>query len=121
MLIESGHTAGPEIHILTGAGIKSLRLLETRGLVYSLEMNMGAAQIEELHSTIAPGRDAVILNVGNPQCAVFVPDFDFDFDWRTLGAQLERHPGFPARTERFLRPRAGPPYFGCPLFRAGRG
>jgi diaminopimelate epimerase len=96
VLIESGHTAGPEIHILTGAGIKALRLLETHGLVYSLEMNMGAAQIEELHSSVAPGRDTVILNVGNPQCAVFVPDFDFD--WRTLGAQLERHPRFPART-----------------------
>jgi diaminopimelate epimerase len=38
----------------------------------------------------------VILNVGNPQCAVVVPDFDFD--WRTLGAQLERHPRFPDRT-----------------------
>jgi diaminopimelate epimerase len=59
-------------------------------------MNMGAAQVEELHSTIVPGRETVILNVGNPQCAVFVPDFDFD--WRLLGAQLERHPRFPNRT-----------------------
>ena len=41
-------------------------------------------------------RDAVILNVGNPQLAVLVADFDFD--WRTLGAQMERHPHFPNRT-----------------------
>jgi diaminopimelate epimerase len=96
VLIESGHAAGPEIRILTGSGIKNIRLLETCGPIYSLEMNMGAAQIEELHSGIVPSHDAVILNVGNPQCAVFVPGFDFD--WRTLGAQLERHPRFPART-----------------------
>jgi diaminopimelate epimerase len=38
----------------------------------------------------------VILNVGNPQCAVFA--HDFDFDWKTLGADLERHPRFPNRT-----------------------
>jgi diaminopimelate epimerase len=59
-------------------------------------MNMGQAHIGELHSALIPGRQAVILNVGNPQCAVFVPDFDFD--WRTLGAEIERHPRFPNRT-----------------------
>ncbi len=96
LLVESGRVTGSEIRILTGAGIKYLRLLETCDLVYSLEMNMGPAQMEELHSAIVPGREAVILNVGNPQCAVFVTDFDFD--WRTLGAQLERHPRFPERT-----------------------
>jgi len=59
-------------------------------------MNMGPAQIEELHSAIVPGRETVILNVGNPQCAVFLANFDFD--WRALGAELERHPRFPNRT-----------------------
>jgi diaminopimelate epimerase len=59
-------------------------------------MNMGRAEIEELHATLVPGRECVILNVGNPQCAVFVPDFDFE--WRALGADLERHPRFPNRT-----------------------
>ena len=88
--------AGTEVAISTGAGLKRLRLLERRGLQFQLEMNMGEARIEELHSTIAAGHDAVILNVGNPQCAVFVADFDFD--WRTLGAKLERHPRFPNRT-----------------------
>jgi diaminopimelate epimerase len=94
LLIDGG--AGEEISISTGAGNKRLRLLERRGLRFQLEMNMGAARIEELHSSIADGRDAVILNVGNPQCAVLVADFDFD--WRTLGAKLERHPRFPNRT-----------------------
>jgi len=57
---------------------------------------MGRAVIEDLHATLVPGRECVILNVGNPQCAVF--NGDFDFDWKKLGADLERHPRFPHRT-----------------------
>jgi diaminopimelate epimerase len=94
-LFDSGRTGG-EISISTGAGIKHLKLLQRRGVEFHFEMNMGAARIEELHSSIAPGRDAVILNVGNPQCVVFAGDFDFD--WRALGAALEGHPRFPNRT-----------------------
>ena len=54
---------------------------------------MGPAHIEELHSALAQDRETVILNVGNPQCAVFVRDFDFD--WRRLGAEVERIRAFP--------------------------
>jgi diaminopimelate epimerase len=97
LVVHEGRTNGPEIVISTGAGPKSLRLLGREQGIFSFEMNMGAARVDELHSTLVPGRDAVILNVGNPQLAVFVTD-DFDFDWRTLGAQLERHPHFPNRT-----------------------
>lgn len=95
LLLDEGR-ADEEVAISTGAGLKHLKLLEQRGLRFQLEMNMGSARIEELNSAIVPGRDAVILNVGNPQCAVFVADFDFD--WRALGAALERHPRFPNRT-----------------------
>jgi len=99
-LVESGKAgsgkADGEIRIATGAGVKSLRLLERHGHRYSFEMNMGRAHIEELHATLVPGRECVILNVGNPQCAVFTGNFDFD--WRTMGAELERHPRFPQRT-----------------------
>jgi diaminopimelate epimerase len=87
-----------EIRIRTGAGVKSLKLLERHGLEFLFEMNMGAAHIEELHWPIAGGREATVLNVGNPQCAVFPPDFNFDFDWRALGTALESHPRFPHRT-----------------------
>jgi diaminopimelate epimerase len=88
--------AEEKIRIRTGAGVKSLKLLERHGLEFLFEMNMGAAHIEELHWDIAGGREATVLNVGNPQCAVFAPDFDFD--WRALGAELESHPRFPHRT-----------------------
>jgi diaminopimelate epimerase len=96
LLVKEGRAQNPEIRIATGAGPKTLRLLERRDNFFSFEMNMGRATIEDLHSKLVPGREAVILNVGNPQIAVFTPDFDFD--WRTLGAQLERHPQFPNRT-----------------------
>lgn len=51
--------------------------------------------MEELHAEVE-GRDATILNVGNPQCVFFVEDFDFD--WAALGARVERLPRFPQRT-----------------------
>ena len=41
--------------------------------------------------------------VGNPQCAV--PVEDFDFDWRAMGAEIESHPHFPNRTNvSFVKP-----------------
>lgn len=93
-LIEAGHSS-PEIVIVTGAGPKHLRLLDRRGHAFSFEMNMGRARIEELHARVQ-NHDAVILNVGNPQCAVMVDSFDLD--WRSLGASIERDPRFPHRT-----------------------
>jgi diaminopimelate epimerase len=95
LLVRSGKSAD-DIRIATGAGVKSLRLLHRHGLCDSCEMNGGPAVIEDLHATLIPGHECVILNVGNPQCAVFTDDFEFE--WRTLGAELERHPLFPHRT-----------------------
>jgi diaminopimelate epimerase len=37
------------------------------------------------------------LQMGNPNCCVFVDDFDA-IDWRRLGPLIENHPGFPERT-----------------------
>jgi diaminopimelate epimerase len=93
-LIEAGRAA-ENVRIMTGAGLKHLRLLDRIGRRFSFEMNMGSATIEEIRATVLD-HDATILNVGNPQCAVFVGDFDLD--WRTLGAAIERHPRFPNRT-----------------------
>jgi diaminopimelate epimerase len=93
-LIEANR-AQENVRILTGAGLKHLRLLARNGRRFSFEMNMGSAAIEELRAAILD-HDATILNVGNPQCAVFVDNFDLD--WRAIGAALERHPRFPNRT-----------------------
>ncbi len=37
------------------------------------------------------------LQMGNPNCCIFVNDFD-DFDWRSIGKTLENHERFPQRT-----------------------
>jgi diaminopimelate epimerase len=58
-------------------------------------MEMGEVRVLEPRATVQ-GRDAVIVDVGNPQCAL--PVDNFDFDWRTLGAAIERDPRFPNRT-----------------------
>ncbi|MEQ1883597.1 MAG: diaminopimelate epimerase [Bryobacteraceae bacterium] len=94
LLVAEG-LAGNEVHIATGAGLKYLRLLERKGNEFLFEMNMGRAKIEDMQATVE-GRDAVILNVGNPQCAIFAADFDFP--WQQVGAVVERQPRFPNRT-----------------------
>jgi diaminopimelate epimerase len=97
LLVESGLAAqnDDQIRIATGAGLKHLRLLGRQGLEFQLEMNMGQARIEELNASVQ-GHDATILNVGNPQCALFVKNFDFA--WQSQGAVIERLPRFPNRT-----------------------
>jgi diaminopimelate epimerase len=94
LLVDAG-LAGQDVRIATGAGLKHLRLLARAGQVFSFEMNMGAAQVEDLHANVER-RDCVILNVGNPQCAFLVDHFDFE--WQALGARVERHPRFSNRT-----------------------
>jgi len=97
-LIRHGLAAGV-VRIRTGAGIKTLRLLERRGLRFQFEMDMGAPEIqaERFALPLSGGaRDVTLVWVGNPQCAV--PVADFDFDWRAMGAEIEAHPHFPRRT-----------------------
>ncbi len=102
-LIESGFP-GSEIKIMTGAGLKHLRLLRRDGLCFEFEMNMGRPRIVEQQTEIE-GYDATLVDVGNPQCAVFVKDFDFD--WRSMGQRIEHHPRFPHRTNvSFIVPSA---------------
>jgi len=83
------------VRIRTGAGLKHLRLLNRAGRVYNFEMNMGRPVIDELDATVQ-GQDATILDVGNPQCAIFVSDFPAD--WSKIGASIERDPRFRDRT-----------------------
>jgi len=100
LLTQAGMPAGQElVRIRTGAGVKQLRLLERAGLAFVFEMNMGRPEIQdvrfELPLSTGP-RDVTLVWVGNPQCAV--PVADFDFDWRAMGAEIERHAHFPNRT-----------------------
>lgn len=102
--VEGGHNS-EHLRIATGAGVKDLRLIEREECRFVFEMNMGRARVDELHARVQGGvavindaviHDAVIVDVGNPQCAVFVDNFDFD--WQFTGAAIECDPRFPNRT-----------------------
>ncbi len=103
---QGGGTAPQTVRIRTGAGIKTLRLLKRDGLEYEFELNMGRPEITALRFALplsSGERDVTLLCTGNPQCAV--PVSDFDFDWRAMGAEVERHPRFPNRTNvSFVKP-----------------
>lgn len=104
LLIQQGYAPGV-VRIRTGAGIKTLRLLERQGLRFDFEMNMGEPEVaaERFALPLSGGsRDVTLLTIGNPQCAV--PVENFAFDWRVVGAEIESHPRFPNRTNvSFLR------------------
>lgn len=101
LLVSEGHGSG-EVVIDTGAGRKHLWLKSRDGRRFEFEMDMGEARIEDADATMA-GYPAIVLNVGNPQCALIceaIPD-----DWKAIGAELERHPRFPNRSNiSFVRP-----------------
>ena len=99
-LIENGR-AEDKVDIDTGAGLKHLQLLSRDGPKFLFEMDMGLPVVApgDLQFSLPLGEGytpVAILDVGNPQCAVFVEQFDFD--WRTMGRAIEWHPHFPKRT-----------------------
>ena len=104
-LMRHGMAAGV-VRVRTGAGIKTLRLSERSALTFVFEMDMGRPEIlaERFLLPLACGpRDVTLIAVGNPQCAV--PVENFDFDWRAMGAEIEAHPHFLHRTNvSFVRP-----------------
>lgn len=97
LLIREG-MAGNAAEIETGAGTKHLRLLARQDLHFLFEMNMGRPEnlSSELLDLAGGVREGVALWIGNPQFAL--PVTGFDFDWRSVGAEIERHPRFPNRT-----------------------
>jgi len=105
LLVRRGYAAGV-VRIRTGAGLKTLRLLDRNALSFMFEMNMGRPEItaDRFALLLSSGpRDVTLVWVGNPQCAVPVPDFDFD--WRAMGAEIESHPHFPKKTNvSFVKP-----------------
>lgn len=98
LLIAHGY-AKDAVRVRTGAGVKHIRVLGRDGMHFDFEMNMGLPEVRSLrHSVTVAGvdHDAVLIWPGNPQCAL--PVENFDFDWRALGAAIERHSDFPNRT-----------------------
>lgn len=97
--ILKGVVSGPVIPVSTAAGRKTLRLISRDDHRFLFEMNMGLPVAEELHASMQlTGRayDATLLNVGNPQCAIFVEEFPDN--WVAAAKEAEGHERFPNRS-----------------------
>jgi diaminopimelate epimerase len=95
----TGSVSGPVVKIRTAAGEKTLRLIDRNGNFFLFEMDMGLPREEELRASLPLGGvefSATILNVGNPQCAIFVDELPEN--WRKFAADAESHERFPARS-----------------------
>ena len=120
VLVEAGHRPAA-VPIMTGAGLKWLNLVAREENRFRFEMNMGTPAIESegLFEVAEHILDVTILNVGNPQCAVFVAEFPAD--WQSLGASIERHSRFPNRTNVSLVKKGGPNRIEVRFFERGCG
>jgi diaminopimelate epimerase len=120
LLVQAGHR-DPRIPIVTGAGLKWLDLISREDNRFWFEMNMGTPVIAGAEAFEVSGQtlDVTILNVGNPQCAVFVEEFPNA--WQALGAAIERHPRFPNRTNVSFVKKAGAGRIDVRFFERGCG
>jgi diaminopimelate epimerase len=90
---------GVTVAVDTGAGVKSLELLERREELYTFRAALGAptglrqTQIPVLSETVT----ASVLAMGNPQCVVLGP-LPGTERFNTLGPALATHAMFPAGT-----------------------
>jgi len=99
LLVDAG-LAGEDVTIQTGAGVKHLWLKKRDGREFEFEMDMGAPEVRE--ETELEGYPAVVLWVGNPQCALICDEIPSD--WVERGRRLESHPRWPNRANvSFLR------------------
>jgi len=125
LLFEQRQVRSPgQVSVKTGSGVKQLRLVAAKGNEFLFEMEMGTPLVapdDVLTSLpLASGlRDVTILNVGNPQCAIAVNDFDFD--WKALGAEIEGHPYFPKRTNVSFYRKTGPRAIEARFYERGAG
>lgn len=115
-LYYKGVFGGESLRLKTLSGIKRYTFLGREGNSFRYLAELGSPKfaseeipfvpdsggnpLEEVvdHPISAGVRNLKItcVNVGNPVCAVFVNDFDFN--WRRVGRKLESHPQFPERT-----------------------
>jgi diaminopimelate epimerase len=106
---------GEELRLSTRSGVKLYTLREyTEPGHYVFDSELGQPKFDS--SSIPMVTDAPLdkvidyelsvdgttirvtaLQMGNPNCCIFVDDFNA-LDWRTIGRKLETHPQFPDRT-----------------------
>jgi diaminopimelate epimerase len=107
ILVDLG-MAAEEVRVSTGSGLKTawLRRRDEDGMWFEMEMGVPSVAAANLRVEVAQ-RDATVLDVGNPQCAV--PVTNFDFNLRDVGSSIEDHPRFaPTKTNVSFFRKIGP-------------
>lgn len=119
--LERHKGASGNLTVATKAGAREVELLERRGRRFLFRTELGKPIFAPERVPFAPPRSprragrtaepildyaipvgdevvhATVLSVGNPQCVLFLDDFEM-MDWMELGQELESHPYFPQRT-----------------------
>lgn len=93
-----GHVAGERLTVECDAGVREAEVLAFDPP--RVRVSMGVPKVLEARAQLATSRgtfEATLVDVGNPHCVLFVSDLD-GAPVEALGAELERHPRFPART-----------------------
>ncbi|HSA97034.1 MAG TPA: diaminopimelate epimerase [Acidobacteriota bacterium] len=105
----------PKVLFRTAAGDRPSEVLSAEGSVFEVRIGLGAPRLAAKDIPFDDGQnlDRVVdyplfvvkrtlpvtcLSLGNPHCSTFVADFPSHSEWRGLGAEIETHPFFPART-----------------------
>ena len=109
---DRGLSEKEEIRLMTGAGIKTLRLTVRDGKTTGVRVDMGEPILEaERIPTTLTGLQvintpvevlgktygATCVSMGNPHAVIFVEDADH-FDVHGVGAEIENYPLFPRKT-----------------------
>jgi diaminopimelate epimerase len=114
-LIWHGVWTSDQLRLLTRNGVKRYYLRERLGegsFLFQSELGQPKFDSASIPMLTEPPLERVIdyplavnghilkvtaLQMGNPNCCIFVDDFDA-IDWRRLGPLIENHPQFPERT-----------------------
>lgn len=109
--LEQKITDKRDLAIETGAGLVRTRLLPDDAVA----VDMGEPRLEtpDVQGADTPpievavgNRTYFFVSMGNPHAVAFVDDFEFD--WRAVGAEVERFAAFPNRTNVEFARRVGP-------------
>lgn len=114
-LYYQGLWSSDELRLSTRSGVKIYRLCERIGPgSYWFESELGRPRFDNRSIPMMTGEprervtnyplvvegqtfNITALEMGNPNCCIFVDDFA-ELDWRRVGRALENHPQFPERT-----------------------
>jgi diaminopimelate epimerase len=106
---------------MTPAGRRTCEVIENKGTIYELKIDMGAPRLRSSDVPFDDGQsheqvidypipinqkiyDITCLSVGNPHCDIFVDRFPARIEWHQIGREIESHPFFPNRTNvEFIR------------------